>query len=395
MKKINFLHFQESYLNAMRDKGASVYLSFGFSQDYIKVGADQLELINDANDCLDYWRVSRRRGGIEIAFTNYLADACRVLSYDPYGRPLVNEKSHRLFLDAIDNSGLWQYEHNRRANGEYSICNSLDIGQRGLDYSTIDYAGDFQFNDPEVATFLPAGKPALLDATNRAVFDKFHQTQKIGKAVRYCLDCLGFCYTDHHVENMVNHIKAANLPIEFKYSSETGDLISEVYDLEAAEGCGSLNNSCMRGHGDYYYGLDACTDVEVIYTTDPAGKLTSRALLWTTRRGTKIMDRIYGTDAMIKAYKDHARAKGYWHKEQQNYDSRRQFVNPEGEEVRTAFAIDINLEAAIADNLVAYMDTFCFYSREQEIITNDLDIAQQVGGDVYELRSTDGDAIEY
>ena len=63
--------------------------------------------------------------------------------------------------------------------------------------------------------------------------------------------------------------------------------------------------------------------------------------------------------------------------------------------MRTAFAIDINLEAAIADNLVAYMDTFCFYSREQEIITNDLDIAQQHGGDVYELRSTDGDAIEY
>lgn len=392
MKKIDFLQFQLDYLNAAKEVGHDVYLSWGFSYDTQSVHPNNLEVVTDPNDGLKYWSIKTTKHGFTISKTLYLVDGCRILARSSYGRPLVNSDSWRLFLDALNASDIWQYEYNRRNDNNFSTANHVDLPDRSLSYSPINYAGDFQFNDPEVATFLPAGKPALIDATNKAVFDKFHQTQKIGKAVRYCLDCLGICYTDHHVETITNYIKAANMPIEFKYSSVEGLAISDVYDLEAAEGCGSLNSSCMRGHGDYYYDLDASDNVQVIYTTDPEGRLTSRALLWTSRQGTKLLDRIYGTDAMIEAYKKHALEAGYWHKEYQNYDSRRDWIDPDGDSRRTAFAVSINMDTSVSDERAPYMDTFCFYSVEQDLLTNDFDVANREGGEVYELRNTEGEA---
>ena len=394
-KAINHLDFQLEFVKHMTELGRSVALSYGYSDDYLNLSADRLELWTDPESLTQYWRIELQSHRRFVGYRMYTADSCRVLSADSYGRPLVHPDSRHLFTAALDNSRIWGYSLNRRFDDALSICNHLYAGNGALDYSHINYCGDFQFKDGELATYLPAGKPALKDITTGQSWDKFYQTQKIGKAVRYILDCCGLQYEDQHIEKITNYIKAANTPLEFLYSSQTEIEISEVYDTDSAEGCGSLNSSCMRGYGNYYSDLDNCDNVEVIYTLNDSGELTSRALLWTTRRGSKILDRIYGSDKTIEAYKELAREKGWYHKELQSYDSCRQFINPDGEAVRTAFAIDCVMWGSITDNEAPYLDTFKYYSVEQHIITNDLDLAQEAGGDVYELRCTDGSAELY
>lgn len=394
-KAINHLDFQLEFVKHMTELGRSVALSYGYSDDYMNLDADRLQLWTDPETLTQYWRIELKHHRRFVGYRMYTADSCRVLTADSYGRPLVHPDSKSLFIGALDHSGIWAYELNRRFDNQLSICNHLYSGNGALDYSHINYCGDFQFKDGELSTYLPAGKPALRDITTGQSWDKFYQTQKIGKAVRYILDCCGLQYQDSHIEQMTNYIKAANTPLEFLFSSETGLKISDVYDLESAEGNGSLNSSCMRGYGNYYYELDSCESVEVIYTQNHIDQLTSRALLWTTRRGTKILDRIYGSDKTITAYKELAKEKGWYYKELQSYDSCRQFINPDGEAIRTAFAIDCNLYTSIIDNEVPYLDTWKFYSVEQQILTNDLDLAQEAGGDVYELRNTDGTAELY
>lgn len=394
-KQIKHLDFQQSFVNQMAELSRSVALSYGYSEDWCSVSADRLELWEDPSDLSQYWRIQFLRGSKIIGYKMYTADGCRILAQDNYGRPLVHPDSKSLFISAIDHSGLWGYELNRRFDKELSICNHLYSGNGALDYSTIDYCADFQFKDPETATFLPAGKPALKDCTTGKDWGKLHQSQKIGKAVRYVLDCCGLMYQDQHIEAVVNYIKAANTPLEFLYSSQTGENISDVYDKDSAEGNGSLNSSCMRGYGEYYEDLDQCPNVEVIYTLDPESRLTSRALLWTTRKGSKILDRIYGSDSTIEAYKQLAIEKGWYHKEYQSYDSTRQFINPDGEAIRSSFAIECNMFESIEHNHCPYMDTWKFYSVEQGILTNDLDLANEYGGSVYELRTTGGEAELY
>jgi len=400
MKKIDSIQFQNDYLKAMQDANRSVYLSIGYSLDVTRFEAKDIKLVTDEAGLVDYWQIDRTRndGNVCYGYLRYAVDSCRILGYDPYGRALVHSGSRDLFIKALDDSKVWDYEKNRRHDNALSICNNLDTGARGLDYSTIQYAGEFQFNDVETTTFLPAGKPSLRDNTDGNIYDKFYQKQKIGKAVKYVCDCLGIAYADHHIETMVNIIKAENMPVEFQYTSNNGEHynISDVYNLDHAEGCGSLGSSCMRGLGGYYHDLDGCDNVEAIYTLNLNGELTSRALLWTTRKGTKILDRIYGSDSMVTAYKELAKEKGWWHKEYQSYDSRRQFINPEGDELRASFAIEIDLSDAINEESVPYMDTFCFYNPYECILSNCSDVARgDSDGLIYELRSTDGDAVEY
>ena len=400
MKKIDSIQFQNDYLTAMQEASRPIYLSIGYSLDVTRFEAKNVKLVTDEAGLVNYWQIDKKRNDdcVCYGYLRYAVDSCRILAYDPYGRALVHDASRDLFIKALDDSNVWEYEKNRRHDNALSICNNLDTGNRGLDYSTIQYAGEFQFNDPETATFLPAGKPSLIDKTNGKAYDKLYQTQKIGKAVRYICDCLGICYTDHHIETIVNIIKAENMPVEFQYTSNRDSIydISDIYNLEHANGCGSLGGSCMRGLGSYYHDLDGCDNVEAVYTLNQNGELTSRALLWTTRKGTKILDRIYGSDSMITAYKELARNSGYWYKEYQSYDSRRQFVNPDGDYVRASFAIEIDLSDSINDDSVPYMDTFCFYNSYEGILSNCSDVARgDSDGHIYELRSTDGEAVEY
>lgn len=246
--------------------------------------------------------------------------------------------------------------------------------------------------DAELSEFLPANKPALLEAHSRADYSGFNQKQKIGKSLRYILDCLGLEYTDSAIESAVNFIKAQNSPLDIVLASETGLSISEIYDTEAARCTGSLENSCMRGHGDFYYDLDRSDNVDLAYCLNANGELVGRALVWQTVEGPIVMDRIYGSDSTIAAFKNYARSMGLYHKEHQSYDAKRDWVRPDGGTATLSFEVDIDMASCISDELVPYMDTFCYYGEMPEYLTNSTSSAGSYDGPVYELRNTDGTA---
>lgn len=392
MKTIDSVKFQMDFIEELRTHRpeAEIYFCYGYGIDDMRTNVNGVTLETDQSTGDRFWSLNRYRSGHLITATKYPADSVRINKCDTFGRSLVHSDSQELFIRAIEQSGLRDHSGNRVENEHGTLYRWNYLNWRSLDYSATPYQGEFRFNEPENCTFLPAGKPKLVDVVTKQPFDKMYQSQKIGKAARYILDCVGLTYDDQHIEKIVNYIKAENSPLEFLYSSQTGVDISEMYDTPAAENCGTLESSCMRGNGDFYMDLDQCPNVELVYTQNEDGELTSRALLWTTIRGTKILDRIYGTDAAIAAYKKLARANGWHHKQLQTYDSRRQFIAPDGEEKRATFIIEIDLFDCIENDRAPYLDTFCYYNPRKNQLSNDVDVINDGDGTIYELRSTGG-----
>lgn len=391
-KNVDFFEFQLATLEAAAANNDGVRLFWGYGTDNEAHYANRLELYTDS-DGEKYWRMNlvSTSGGTEIHVgrREYLAAAARIASRNSYGRPLVAANSQQLFKDALEAADIvGRNSQNVTPEGHYTYYGF----QAQLDFSPIKYCGAFQFIDAELSEFLPANKPALLDANTRTDYSGFNQKQKIGKSLRYVLDCLGLDYTDSAIESAVNFIKAQNSPLEIVLASETGADISEIYDTEAARSTGSLENSCMRGHGDYYYDLDRGENVDIAYCLNANGELVGRALVWQTVEGPKVMDRIYGSDATIVAFKKFASSKGWYHKEHQSYDAKRDWVKPDGFTTSQSFEIEIDLVSCIGDECAPYMDTFCYYGEEPERLTNSTSFANDFDGPVYELRNTDGTA---
>jgi hypothetical protein len=110
--------------------------------------------------------------------------------------------------------------------------------------------------------------------------------------------------------------------------------------------------------------------------------LYGRALLW----NNKFMDRIYGSDSTITAFKAYAKRKGYHCKAYQNSDCIDKWIHPETDEhyhENITIALDTNCE------YYPYADTFFFIDMDGGYISNYEDC-----GNGAQLRSTDGDVYD-
>lgn len=386
--KINTIEFQLATLEEAKAKDVTVQLFHTYCSDYDRVEAKRLELVDGT-----HWEKVHGIGGpngyISLGHTRMLASSCFVTLSLSNCRRLVSRKSQELFIQALTDAHLF---HSGGPNyNEHGYCMRPHLSY-SVDYSPLAYSGEFDFSGAELCEFLPAGKPSLNHADGSGSYKGFHQQQKIGKGVRYVLDCLGFQYSDQHIEKVVNIIKAQNTPLEIKLASETGHSISELYDTPAADHSGTLLDSCMRGHGDYYYDLDESDKVDLAYCINPDGELVGRALVWTDIEGRRLMDRIYGQDKTVQAFKNYAKEHGMYHKLNQTYDSKRDWVSPNGNEQTANFTISINMQDSIDNEQAPYMDTFCFYEPQNGILSNSTREASSWGDDGYEFRCTDGTA---
>ena len=122
---------------------------------------------------------------------------------------------------------------------------------------------------------------------------------------------------------------------------ESEDIV-QVYSIECGYNTGTLEDSCMRcDEGsdnldkkpnlpyrlqefyDHIKGLGA--KVSILYALDDDGRLTGRALLWKGALSRSIdspfdfVDRIYGNESTINAFKSYAMENGYFHKVEQSY----------------------------------------------------------------------------
>ena len=233
-------------------------------------------------------------------------------------------------------------------------------------------------------TYTPTGKEVELTENGRWS-PKGRQVSKYGKLFRKILkeQVPRKKFNDHDIERLVNSIKGEYNVGTFKIVK--GEDIRYWYDggNHYSGNTGTLGSSCMR-HSSCLPWLD-------IYTSNPDqvqlailtkdGTLKGRALLW----DGKWLDRIYGTDITISAFKRHAREEGFWVKESQDSSTCR-FLSPDGNSSESAEDIDIQLDHALNDSSsFPYLDTFYYYNFDEGILSGYLQ-----GDYVTELRSTEG-----
>ena len=209
---------------------------------------------------------------------------------------------------------------------------------------------------------------------------KGRQSGKYGKILRKVLkeQVPKFKIIDSELEQLVNHLKACTDLGEFKIVS--GEDIQFWYDVgnyAEEEETGTLGSSCMRHNPEYMelYAINPDVCKMVILVKD--GYLYGRALLWEG----KWLDRIYGSDSTITAFKNYAKRNGYHSKSVQNSDNIDRWTHPDtGDEYEETITINL-----IADcEYYPYADTFIYMDTENGAISNG-----SIGYGA-QLRSTDG-----
>jgi hypothetical protein len=231
-------------------------------------------------------------------------------------------------------------------------------------------------------TYTPAGKDTVLGKSGKW-FKKGRQEGKYGKILRKVLNeqVPSLKYTDHELEQLVNHIKAEASNGDFQLVS--GEDIRHWYhgDRYCTEtSTDTLDSSCMRAEScqsylDIYVNNPDLVQMVILVKDD---RLIGRALLW----DGKWMDRIYGSNSTITKFKSFARKKGFHAKDEQSSSNFDRWINPETGSSYSEY-ITFNLEVEF--DAYPYADTFCFLNKKEGTLTNEGD-----EGCGLELRSTAG-----
>jgi hypothetical protein len=189
----------------------------------------------------------------------------------------------------------------------------------GMPWMTTDQEINYLTLRNGMLTYLPAGK--VQERTEAGRWSREgRQEGKPAKAIRRVItrEAMESGYvTDRDFERFANLVKGDAERLEGEFRVVEGYDISHWYQgWLYAERTGSLENSCMR----YPY----CQSYLRVYAEHPefikmlikvnaGGELMGRALVWEDHdRGANCMDRVYGADHMIEAFKDEALDRGWF-----------------------------------------------------------------------------------
>lgn len=137
-----------------------------------------------------------------------------------------------------------------------------------------------------------------------------------------------------------------------------------------APGDTSLQNSCMRhDHCASYFGLytdnpDRC---RMAIMLDADERLIGRALIWQTDNSETYLDRIYGQDDVVQAFKAYAMEQGWYSRYTQTYDNKNMIVTPEGAMIYKTMRVSLDT----AHGSYPYVDTFTYLASDEGYVTND------------------------
>lgn len=223
--------------------------------------------------------------------------------------------------------------------------------------------------------------PSILKPAIKAGVKK--SEMKVGRFIQKILKGDGF--TDQDIESFVNMFKAFNLyeqNIDKYFSVVEGKEIKKWYNEEKySNNVPLLRDSCMRySKCSKFFKIYTNNDVKMVILKDVSGKLLGRALLWETSDG-KYMDRVYGSDSVIKTFLKWANNNDYLIQYNSNSDKR--------------YELKVNVKVNI-NNKFPYLDSFRYMVLEEghlEGIQNAiLSIREPKYGEVeyYSLNNTSG-----
>ena len=305
--------------------------------------------------------------------SNAKSQPIMMLMLDTYESKISNALMSRRFTSRLSDI-LVRDEQFRSVEGRlfhneivqrYCSTNFSKLFDRNFDAKETDE--DFEIS------YVPKGKATVMGESS----GKWSKTNRINakfvKAIKKVP--LRYKYSNRFYELLNNAVVAA-YSNKIELSIVNGSDIVKYYDQRTyvRGDSSSLGNSCMRyDHCSSYIEFYAAntSNVDMLIALNQEGHLCGRAILWKADCGTKIMDRIYGTEVMVEKFKRWAIDNDYVHKESQSYDSSSSWVGKDG-----VFSQDYDITV---NNIrrMPYMDSFKY--------TNDIDSSTMV------LNNSDGD----
>lgn len=228
----------------------------------------------------------------------------------------------------------------------------------------------FTINSKGQMTFTPAGKDTLLNSDGKWPQDD-RQSIKYGKGLRQIFDHYNVKFPDKVPEQLGNILKSKFMFMG-KFEIVEGDELKHFYlEENYMPYSGSLNNSCMKYSQCQKY-LDVLVDncsMLIARHHIHTDRIIGRALIWQVhfpRFGEQkhLMDRIYGNEMTINAFKEYAKENDFVHKKWQDYDTPRSFVY-NGQEFRDDVYTKVK---NIQDyEYLPYLDTFKYYDEDEPL----------------------------
>ena len=269
---------------------------------------------------------------------------------------------------------------------------------------SIQHDRHFTINNRGQCTYTPAGKPTILTSNFTWLSGNGRQVTKFGKAIKKLLAYKLLDIPDYAIEIIQNHIKSVYTFTDTFKIVEGSDITKYYhYQTYSNDNTGSLGSSCMR--------YDSCTKFFDLYekhcklliSVNQDGNVTGRALIWKLKSSfpecsgyqeITFMDRIYGNDKTISAFKGYAEKNNMYYKRYQSYEDGEVLYTPKGVECAMTLWLQIPYEYP---KYVPYLDTmkhaYVNAERDTVILTNCIDRQKtwhQQNWDKYTLTSTSG-----
>ena len=259
-----------------------------------------------------------------------------------------------------------------------SIIQTIQFEQNSARHFTINNKGEM--------TFTPAHVPTVLNDEGRWKIDG-RMNIKIGKGIRKILSYAPIPIPDKYIEQLNNEL-TSQYKFNGRFEMVFGRDIPRYYhEDQYAPNSASLKNSCMKYDKcqKYFSVYEENPDVvRMLVAFDPWNRVIGRALVWKTISHGPVMDRIYGKDLTINAFKQYAQEKQWMYKQFQSHTSQMCFMKPiDGQYKEWRGRIEIMLQTNEFFDYWPYMDTFQYMSEDSMSILNNED------GD-YRFTSTEG-----
>lgn len=264
--------------------------------------------------------------------SNAKSQPIMMLMLDTYDGKMCNALMSRRFVSKLSDI-LVRDEQFRNVEGRlfhneivqrYCNTNFSKLFDRNFDAKETEE--DFEIS------YIPKGKATVMGESS----GKWSKTNRINakfvKAIKKIP--LRYKYSNRFYELLNNAVVAA-YSNKIEMSIVNGSDIVKYYDQRhyVIGDSSSLGNSCMRyDHCSEYIEFYAAntSNVDMLIALNQDGLLCGRAILWKADCGTKIMDRIYGTEVMVEKFKRWAIDNDYIHKESQSYDSSSSWIGKDG-----------------------------------------------------------------
>ena len=276
---------------------------------------------------------------------------------------------------------------------EFKVYEYL-IKERWRDYKCIKDDRHFTIRKDGVMTYTPKGKMTVISDNKWVANNKYRQEIKIGKGLKKIFSNTAINVPNSLIEILNNKLKSYYV-FDGKFRIVEGEAIRQWYhgDTYSSSNTGSLEQSCMRyGECQDYFDIYVYnpSKVKMLISVNEHNCLIGRALIWNTDNHGQVMDRIYGNDITIQAFKNYAKENGLLHKVSQSYDDSR-MVSSIGE------VIDEELTVTLQGNFESYpyMDTFKYTDNLADEMTlntstGDFSLTETDGGPNDMVRVHDG-----